>query len=296
MKEFIRSWKFKVIVCLFALMFGFMIYAAAAGGAASLPERALKTVTSPFVRLSSAISNFVVDNVDKIVNADKYKAENDELRELISQLSRQIVDIDELKNANSLLQEMLDISVEHPDFEWPNNICTIIHRNANDPFGGFTISRGSNDGIGLQDLVITGVGAVGVISRIAPNYAEVSTIFSTEFEIGVLTTNGNVQGIVQNDIEFAGQGLVRVSFIERDAEINEGDMFVTIGGSVYPANQIIGRVVSVYDDPNGMSKHALVEPSENISRLTNVLVVTGFSGREQALSADNSISCNCEAQ
>jgi len=281
MREFIHSRRFKVIVCVFALLFGFMIFAAIEGGAASLPERVLKSVTSPFVRLSTTISNFVVDNVDKIVNADRYKAENDELRELISQLSQQIVDIDALKNDNRLLQEMLDITIEHPDFEWPDNTCTIIHRNALDPFGGFTIGRGTNDGIGLQDLVITKVGVVGVISRVAPNYAEISTIFSTEFEIGVLTTNGNVQGIVQNDIEFASRGLVRVSFIERDADINEGDMFVTIGGTVYPGNQIIGRVTEVYDDPNGMSKHALVEPSENISRLGNVLVVTNFEGREQ---------------
>ena len=283
MKEFIRSWKFKIIVCVFALMFGFMIYAAAAGGAASVPERALKTATSPFVRLSTAVSNFVVNNVDKVANADRYKRENDELRELISQLNRQIVSIDDLKNDNRLLQAMLDISIENPDFEWPRNTCTIIHRNALDPFGSFTIDRGSNDGINLQDLVITRVGAVGVISKVAPNYATVSTIFSTEVEIGVLTTNANVQGIVQNDIELAVKGLIRVSFIERNAEISEGDIFVTGGGVTYPGNQIIGRVVEIYDDPNGMSKHALVEPSESISRLTNVLVITNFKGREMLL-------------
>jgi rod shape-determining protein MreC len=281
MKEFIHSIKFKIIVCIFALLLGFMIYAGAMSGAASLPEAALKTITSPFVRFSTSVSNFVVTNVDKVMNADKYKSENEELRELISQLSKQIVSIDELVNDNRLLQEMLEISIENPDFTWPDNTCTIIHRNALDPFGGFTINRGSSDGIGLQDLVITKIGVVGIISRVAPNFAVVSTVNSVEFEIGVLTTRANVKGIIQNDVIYASQGLIRVSFIERDADIQEGDMFVTIGGVTYPGNQIIGRVVQVYDDPNGMSRHALVEPSESSSRLTNVLVITGFEGREQ---------------
>jgi rod shape-determining protein MreC len=280
MKEFIHSLRFKIIICIFALLFGFMVYAAAAGGAASLPQRALTTITAPFARLSAGISHFVVSNVDKIVNADKYKNENDELRKMISDLSRQIVDIDELKNDNRLLQEMLDISIENPDFEWPSNTCAISAWDTNDPFRGFTINRGSNDGIGFNDLVLTGIGVVGIISTVAPNYSKVSTVLSTEFSIGVLTTNGNVKGIIQNDIIYANEGLVRVSFIERHADINEGDMFVTIGGEIYPANQIIGRVVMVYDDPNGMSKHALVQPSVNISGLANVLVITNFEGRE----------------
>jgi rod shape-determining protein MreC len=281
MKEFIRSWKFKVIVCIFALLFGFMIYAAAVSGVASLPERALKTVTSPFVRLATNISGFVTDNVDKIVNADKYRAENDELREVISQLSGQIVNIDELRNRITQLEEMLKISGDNPDFEWPDNICKIVAWNFNDPFGGFTIDRGLNDGISLQDLVITGVGVAGIVSRVAPGYSVISTVLSTETEIGVITTNGNVTGIIQNEITHASDGLVRVSFIESEADIAEGDMFVTLGGVTYPPNQIIGRVVSIFDDPNGMYKHALVEPSVNLSRLSNVSVVTNFEGREQ---------------
>ncbi|MCL1865806.1 MAG: rod shape-determining protein MreC [Oscillospiraceae bacterium] len=287
MREFIRSWKFKIIVCVFALLFGFMIYAAASGGAASLPERVLKTVASPFVRLSTGISNFVVNNVDKVVNADRYKSENDELRQTISDLLTQIVSIDELKNNNRLLQEMLDISAEHPDFEWPSNICTITAYTSLDPYGGFTINRGSKDGIGLNDFVITGVGVVGRISKVAPNYAVVTTLLSTEFEIGVLTTRCNVKGIIQNDIELASEGIVRVSFIEPNADIEVGDTFVTIGGETYPEKQIIGMVTEVRDDPNGMSKHALVKPSEEITRLTNVLVVTNFEGRDEQLTIDN---------
>jgi rod shape-determining protein MreC len=260
-----------------------MIYAAAAGGAASWPERVAKTIASPFVRIATNISTWVEGNIDTLVNANRYKAENEKLRQDVADLLMQIVDIDELKNDNSQLREMLDIAVDHPDFEWPTNTCTIIARNAIDPFGGFTINRGSDDRIGVQDLVITRKGVAGVVTKVAPNYAEVSTILSTETEIGVLTTSGNVKGIVQNDIVHAMDGLVRVWIMDKDADVEVGDTFVTIGGVTYPPNQIIGRVVEIFDDPNGLTKHALVQPSENVFRLTNVLVVTNFEGREQTV-------------
>jgi rod shape-determining protein MreC len=256
-----------------------MVYAAAMSGASVLPEQALRTVTAPFAQLSSAVSTFVTGNIDKIVNADKYKAENDELRQTISDLLTQIVSIDELKNDNQLLREMLAITESHPDFEWPSNTCTISAWNSNDPFNGFTINRGSGDGIGLFDLVITGVGVVGRITEVAPNYAVVTTILSPETNIGVLTTNGNVKGILQNDIIFARDGLVRVTNIDKDANINEGDIVVTMGTDMHPPNQVIGTVVEVYDDPNLTSKHALVQPSEDARGLTNVLVIRGFEGR-----------------
>jgi rod shape-determining protein MreC len=98
--------------------------------------------------------------------------------------------------------------------------------------------------------------------------------------MGVLTTRGNITGLLQNDIVHASEGLSRVILIDKDADIEVGDIFVTSGGPIYPAGRIIGEVVEVYDDPNGMTKHALVKPSEDIFRLNNVFVITGFEGRE----------------
>ena len=279
MKDFIRSLKFKIIVCVFALLFGFMVYAAASN-AASLPELALRTFVNPFAQFSTNISNFVVSNFDKVANAENYKNENDELRRIISDLHKQIVDIDELLIENQLLRDMLEITEENPDFEWPGNICTITSWNANDVFLGFTINRGSDDGISLQDLAITQIGVVGIITAVGPNYARVSTILAPETVIGVLTTS-NVQGILQNDIIHAKDGLSRMSHIKSDADIKKGDIIITMGTVTYPPGQVIGEVVDVYDDSNGLSKHALIKPSEEIRKLTNVLVVSNFEGKEQ---------------
>ncbi|MCL1832239.1 MAG: rod shape-determining protein MreC, partial [Oscillospiraceae bacterium] len=85
----------------------------------------------------------------------------------------------------------------------------------------------------------------------------------------------------------ARDGLVRISYIEKDADLVEGDLIISRGSGMYPANQVIGEVVSVYDDPNGMSMHALVKPAVDISYLTHVLVITGFEGRNEDLLIPN---------
>jgi len=264
-------------------MFGFMIYAAIAAGAASLPERILQSITRPFAQLSTTISTWTEDKLDMLVNAEKYKRENEELREKISQLNERNINIDELEIYNSTLQEMLGIHIENPDFEWAPKTCTIIARNANDIFGGFRINRGSDDGLAVYDLVLTSIGVVGIITEVAPNYAKVSTNLSKEFEVGVMTTRAHITGVIQNDIIYAKDGLCQISFIEKNSDIKPGDIVVTIGTDLYPANQIIGEVVAVFDDPNGLSMHALVKPSEDVFRLTNVLVVTGFDGKNENL-------------
>jgi len=54
---------------------------------------------------------------------------------------------------------------------------------------------------------------------------------------------------------------------------------MTRGSSLYPPNLAVGEVVAVYDDSGGMSRHAIIRPTEDLSKLTHVLVITGFEGR-----------------
>ncbi|MCL1881221.1 MAG: rod shape-determining protein MreC [Oscillospiraceae bacterium] len=279
MREFVQSIRFKIILGILSLLVGFMVWAALDAGAASAPEMLLNGITAPFARAATIISSFVETNINTLANANRYKRENEELRRAVAELHRQLVEIDELIIDNELLREMLQISEENPDFEWATNTASVRSWNTNDIFGGFTINRGSQDGIGLHDLVLTAAGVVGVIREVAPHYARVSTVLSTETTIGVVAVRGNVDGVLQNDIAYARDGLLRVGYIARDADIREGDIILTRGSTMYPPNQFIGEVVSVHDDPNGMSKYALIQPGEDVFGLTHVLVITGFNGR-----------------
>lgn len=279
MKEFFHSVRFKIILCIAALLLGLMTYVAVAAGTQTLPEQVINTVTYPFVTAANAISNGVNGFIDKLVNADTYKSQNDELRELVTQMYERTADYEELQKENEQLRQMLELKQKHKDFKF-SEPCSIIARNANDIYGGFTINHGSSSGISLNDPIITSVGLIGRVTEIAPNYARVSTILSPQVNVGVYTMRTKTTGVLENDISAADQKQCLMSNILKDADITPGDVIVTSGQSgLFPEGLIVGTVKEVYDDPNGLSKHALIEPSEDCFSITSVYAVVDFDGK-----------------
>ena len=56
---FFHSIKFKILICIGALLLGFMAYVAVSAGIETIPERIIGSVTYPFVTASNAISEGV---------------------------------------------------------------------------------------------------------------------------------------------------------------------------------------------------------------------------------------------
>lgn len=278
MKDFFQSFKFKIIICIFSLVFGFMIYAAIQGGNIIFPKSILETVTQPFANAASSISGWMENTLDALVNAQKYKSENKELREKLNEIYQQIRDKEKIDEENALLREMLEIEERHPDYEW-SAPCSVIARNANDIYGGFTINKGKNDGISLRDPVFTSIGLVGIVTEISDSYSVVTTILSPEITIGAITNENDVIGIIENDVNYSAEGYCLMSYINKNSSIVTGEPVLTSGGSVFPADMLIGTVKELYSDSNGLTLHAVIEPSEDVFSVTDVFVVTSFEGQ-----------------
>lgn len=278
MKDFFQSFKFKIIICIFSLVFGFMIYAAIQGGNIIFPKSILETVTQPFANAASSISGWMENTLDALVNAQKYKSENKELREKLNEIYQQIRDKEKIDEENALLREMLEIEERHPNYEW-SAPCSVIARNANDIYGGFTINKGKNDGIALRDPVFTSIGLVGMVTEVSDSYSVVTTILSPEITIGAITNENDVIGIIENDVNYSAKGYCLMSYINKNSNIDMGEIVLTSGGSVFPADMLIGTVKELYSDSNGLTLHAVIEPSEDVFSVTDVFVVTSFEGQ-----------------
>ncbi len=278
MKDFFQSWKFKVIICIFALVFGFMIYAAIEGGNIIFPKSIIETITQPFSSTATSISDWVEDTLDTLVNAQKYKSENTELREKLNEMYNQIRDKEKIDEENSKLREMLDIEARNPDYEW-SAPCSVIARNANDIYGGFTINKGRKDGIELRDPVFTSIGLVGIVTEVSDHYSVVTTILSDEITIGTITADNDVVGIIENKAFYSADGYCHMSYIVKNSYIEIGEAVLTSGGSVFPADMMVGTIKEIYSDSNGLTLHAIIEPSEDIFSVTDVFVVTSFEGQ-----------------
>ena len=278
MRDFFKGFKFKIIVCAFALVLGVVIYAAVSGGFSTFPENVLSTIAKPFVTVSNAVSQWVEGTLDKFANADRYKSENEELKDKLNEQYRQIIELENVKHENDQLKEILKIKEENSDFEF-SAPCNIIAHNSNDAYAGFTIDRGSDDGISLYDPVMTSNGLIGMVSEIAPNYAKVSTILSDEINVVVMTFDSKVTGILDNDIKNASEGNCLMSYITKNSGIKKGEIVKSVAGVVFPGNLLIGTVEKVYDDENGLSVHAVIKPAVDVRTITDCVVVTDFKGQ-----------------
>ena len=286
MKEFFHSVRFMILICIAALLLGLMTYVAVSAGTETVPEKIIGTVTYPFVTAANAVSEGVGGFIDKLVNADKYKQENDELRAQLTDMYGRTLDYENVLEENAQLREMLGLKEQQEDFVF-SEPCSVISRNANDIYGGFTINRGSSDGLSLNDPVITSVGLVGRVTGIAENYARVTTILSPQINVGVITMRAKTSGVLENNVAAAEKGLCLMSDILRDADIRAGDIVYTSGKSgLFPDEVMVGTVVEVYDDPNGLSKHALIKPAEELFGVTSVFAVTDFDGKGVAFETE----------
>ena len=278
MKEFFHTLKFKILVCIFALLLGFLIYVAISAGASTLPKKILETASTPFVHLSTIVSDWMKDTIDKFSNADKYKRENEILREQLSAVYGDVLEKEALEKENEQLKEMLQISENHKDFKW-SPPCSVIARNASDLTGGFTVNRGSNDGISLYDPVFTKLGLVGIVVEISENYSIVSTVISPDVNIGVQGSESSALGVIENDLKHSSDGLCVMNYAGKDSGIKVEELIVTSGSSFFPKGLILGRVKEIVNGDDGLSVNILVEPAVDVYTVSDVFILTDFDGK-----------------
>lgn len=279
MKDFFHSIKFKILLGIGALLLGLMTYVAIAAGRETTPQQVLNTISYPFVKAANFVADGVGGFFDKLINADKYKSQNDELLAELTEMYKYTMDYDSLEQENARLREMLGLKEKNADFRF-SEPCDVNSRNANDLYGGFTINKGKSDGLSLNDPIITSVGLVGRVSSIGENYSRVTTLISPEVNVGVYTMRTKSTGVIENDVSSAQKGLCLMSDILKEADIKAGDIIFTSGKSgLVPADIMVGTVTEVYDDPNGLTKHALVKPAEDVKSVSSVFAITDFSGK-----------------
>lgn len=279
MRDFFKSTKFKIIAAVIAVLIGFMIYSLTTGGYAIMGVSIFDAVTKPFQKMSKSISTTVSDTIDTLANAKRYRDENEQLRERLNQLYNEIIDYDKIQTENSELKQLLKLKEENEDYVF-SPPCTVIARTANDPFCSFTIDKGSKDGISPNDPVITSQGLIGICYDVSESTSRVRTLLSPKSAVGVTVLRTKAAGVLEGDYEFAADGLCKMSYIDKSAEIMLGDIVFTSGSETFPSGQLIGTVEKIVMEDSGLSKYALIKPVSDPFSVSTVFVVTEFEGQK----------------
>ena len=294
MKEFFHSWVFKVLVALAVILFAFMLRATVTVGASTVVEGVVGTITAPFQSVISNISGSVTGFLDRFFKAEEISEENERLKEENRKLIEQMVDYENYKHENESLKKQLEIEEENP--EWETMTASVIGRDPADQFYSFTIDKGSLDGVSYQDPVITSDGLVGIVSEVGTVFSKVTTILDVRLNVACQDVRTQDVATVSGDIAMAQNGQCRMSLIPRESGVARGDIIQTAGTSgLYPQGVVIGRVSEVDFEPQGTMMYAVIEPTNDIKNIKDVVVITSFKGQGSSLSGfENSLSESSE--
>lgn len=278
MRDFFYSKKFKVIICVMALLIGITLYTVKESSS-DPGNSVIAKVLAPVQKLATSIKNGVEESLSVITNAKQYYEDNKQLRAQLDELYVQIIDYEKLKNENEQLRKVIGLKEDFPDYEF-SPPCQIISKTANDPFGSFIIDKGTTDGVSVYDPVITDTGLVGIVTKASTTYSRVTTIFSPDVPVGAYCIRNDTTGIVECDAELAAEGVCRMKYIEKDSDLKKGDIIVTSGNSgLFPKDRVIGIVEEIYIEESGLSKTAVIKPVADIKNIQSVFVITSFNGQ-----------------
>lgn len=261
-----------------AVIIGVMVYSLTRGGYSADSSSFISFIFEPVQKFSASISENVSSKLDMLINAKQYYEENKLLKEQLNSIYSDIVDYDKIKSENAQLKELLELKEENEDFIF-SSPCTVISRTANDPYGSFTIDKGSKDGITPYDPVITSEGLVGLCYDVSETTSRVQTLYSPKTAVGVITVRSKCTGVIEGDYELSKEGCCRMSYINKFADIKEGDIVITSGSETFPEGQLAGVVESVGMEDSGLSKYAVIRPVTDPENVSTVFVITQFNGQ-----------------
>ncbi len=274
MKDFFKSARFKVIAAILAILLIFVIVSAVSG-ASSPASSVLGVLLSPVQKAAAWISGELHAPTG---DAAAYQSQIDTLEKQVEELRGQLADYEKFKQENEQYKLYLELKKENPDFAFED--AQIISRDTADSFGSFTISKGSLDGVAVNDPVISGKYLVGRVFEVGPTYAKVRTILAPDVNVSAYEVRTRESGVVSGSVELADKNMCRMSYLNRDTSITSGSLVCTSSvGGTYPRGLIIGTVSQVRNDSHDISAYAIITAGADIMNLKDVFVITDFRGQ-----------------
>lgn len=201
-----------------------------------------------------------------------------QLRERIASLeellaSRQI-EIIQLREAASDYDRLVDLlsytsALENQEFL----TADVIALDQSGIVRGLIINRGARDGVGVGMPVVTDLGLVGRIVGVSANAAQVQLINDENSSVSARLQTTRAEGSIIGQ----ASGALRMTFIDLDERIIQGDLVITSGlGGNFPPDVVVGQVTSVRQFEFELFQEAEVRSLIDLGLLEFVLVITSF--------------------
>ena len=276
MKDFFDTWKFKILVGIAVFLAAIMAYAGANGRLTAAPQEILSVAVAPSPRAAAAVSNGVSSLWEKYTNIDAILEENEKLTTENAELRGQMVDYDKLKAENEAYKALTNIQEQHPEMSYVSSF--VIGRDPLDSFYGFTLDKGSLDGVEANDAITSDEGyLLGVVTEVDLTSCKVMTILHPSFNAAGVVSRTRDNGIITGSADYAAEGLCILSNLSRSTLTKANDQVITTGlGGVFPPDVLVGVVQELVPEASGKSTIAVLKPGADPRTVKHVFIITNY--------------------
>lgn len=272
---FSRRW---LIILLTAILLCLVmsIFATLGGGRVSPVSNLINILTSPIEKVISGVSGGFKSVHDHWFEYDEVVAENDKLKQELYDTQQKLRDAQKAEQENIQFRAALGMKERGRDFVFES--AEIIGKSTENWTTTFTIDKGTLSGVALDNCVITNAGMVGFVSEVGTTWATVTAITDTTMEASAIVSRTREVASAEGDFELMKQGLLKLSYLERDSKVIKGDTVEISGmGGLFPKGIILGTVEEVKNETHGISKYAIIRPAVDLNEVSQVLVIKSFT-------------------
>jgi len=221
------------------------------------------------------VSNFVIKAIHGVFQEYLFlvhlQRENVVLKQRMAELQKENHQMKEMALANERLYKLLQFREKiSPSV----TAAEVIGQDPSSWFKSVTINKGEKDGVRTGMAVISPEGVVGQILKTAPHYSTVLLITDYNSAIDSIIQRTRAKAIVEGK----GENRCQLKYLLRTEEVIVGDGVVTSGLSGnFPKGLMVGEVRKVDKKGHGVFQYAELVPSVDLTKLEEVLVITGSS-------------------
>lgn len=274
MKDFFETWKFKILIIVAVFLVGVMAYAGANGRLTAAPQELLSVVAAPFQKAAAVVSSGVSTIWEKYTRIDDIIAENEELSKENAELRNQMVDYDRIKAENEAYKALTNIQQQRPEMTYVSSF--VIGRDPLDSFWGFTLDKGTLDGVAINDTIVSDEGyLLGMVTEADLTSCKVMTILHPNFNAAGVVSRTRENGLITGSSDYAADGLCLLTNLSKATMTEKNDQVITTGlGGVFPADVLVGVVQELVPEASGKSMMAVIKPGADPRNVKHVFIIT----------------------
>lgn len=223
----------------------------------------LSDSTTPILRAF----NKAISIAKRIIPFAALREENKLLRNRLDILTRKTGEMKTISDENQRLRELLNFAKALPYTAIP---AQVIGRDPTNWSNSLIIDKGLMHGLRPDKAVLSTKGLVGRVVEIGRRSTKILLITDPNSKVGVLVQRTREGGILVGRPD----GKCKMIYISLDSDVHPGDKVITAGlGSVFPKGVLVGEVVKAGKVPGRLYKYAIVKPTQDLSKLEEVLCI-----------------------